>query len=209
MLSRPAVSAERPLLPWLLASLTLHLAALAIPRVELSPILGQQRPALLLRIKQLAATEAVPEHWAGQDRPRLSSAAAGQTSAHEGSEKLKAAQGGGESGSEATSVPDRARELARLGRAAYEQLLAARLERYKRYPTAAARRGLEGQALLRLVISRDGAVVDRAIIEPSPSDILDRAALAMVARAAPLPAVPRELAGSRFEFEVPVSFRLD
>ncbi len=202
------MTAERSLVPWLLASMVLHMGVIGLAAVRV-PSAGLSRaPALLLRIEQLGRRPAASRPAASL-QPALASGGRAQVRTGEGLQDKASVARGGESGADPRSVPDRSRELAARARGSYEQLLAARLERYKRYPDAATRRRLEGDALLRLSLARDGKVVGRAIVTPSRSEILDRAALAMVDRAAPFPALPEELAGERFDFEIPVSFQLD
>lgn len=95
-----------------------------------------------------------------------------------------------------------------LVRAGYGSQLASWLNRFKQYPALARRRGIEGDAKVRLVIERSGALLSSSLHEASGSTLLDESALAMVKAASPFPRVPDELSGERFEFEVPVAFRL-
>ena len=95
-----------------------------------------------------------------------------------------------------------------LVRAGYGSQLANWLNRFKQYPALARRRGIEGDAKVRLVIERNGALLSSSLHVASGSALLDESALAMVKAASPFPRVPDELAGERFEFEVPVAFRL-
>ena len=199
-----------PLLPWLLASLLLHLGAIGFSGMELTTVLSPERPALLLRIERVGRTDALARHRPTTEQaPALARGGRQEETRMEGIEQATRALASGESGADPDSVADRADRLARRARSSYEQLLAARLERHKSYPVAAARRRLEGDAVVGLSLGRDGRVIGRAILAASSSEILDRAALAMVDRAAPFPTLPEEFDGPSFDFEVPVSFRLD
>jgi protein TonB len=90
----------------------------------------------------------------------------------------------------------------------YEGRLLAHLARHQDYPRTARLRGLEGKVVLRLVIARDGRVIDAAVRSRSGKDILDAGALSTIARAGRLPPLPPELAGETVEFMVPVVFSL-
>jgi len=201
---------ESPLLPWLLASLLLHLGAIGFSGMDFALPLSAERPPLLLRIERMGPTDALVRHRrAAEQAPALARGGRQEEPVAQGLSEAARALASGESGADSNSVADRADRLARRARSSYEQLLAARLERHKSYPAAAARRGLEGDAVVGLSLGRDGRLLGREIVEASSSEILDRAALAMVDRAAPFPALPEEFDGRSFDFEVPVSFRLD
>lgn len=90
----------------------------------------------------------------------------------------------------------------------YLTTLRAWLERHKQYPRAAQLRRREGTALLRFVIDRDGRVLSHRIERSSGHALLDEAVEAMIARAAPLPAMPAAMREDRLELVVPVSFFL-
>lgn len=90
----------------------------------------------------------------------------------------------------------------------FSALVAAQLERNKRYPTMAQRRGEEGSALLRFSIDRSGNVVRAQIERSSGHTLLDDEVMALLRRAAPLPAPPSEIAGDTVTLIVPVSFSL-
>ena len=104
---------------------------------------------------------------------------------------------------------DRAEEIAARARASYEQVLAAWLERHKRYPLLARRRGSQGTTAIRIRIGRDGRVLASEIERSSEQSILDEAALSMVRQADPFPSMPADLPGTRFEFVAPIRFRVE
>ena len=99
----------------------------------------------------------------------------------------------------AKGAPDiRARYLARV---------AALLEKAKRYPLLARRRGQEGTAVVRFSIGADGTLSGLEVARSSGARLLDEAAMDMVRRAAPFPPVPAELGGA-LVLSVPVVFEL-
>jgi periplasmic protein TonB len=91
-------------------------------------------------------------------------------------------------------------------RGQYEQQIARWVERYREYPLAARRRGLEGTAVVRLRLGADGTVLQAQIVRDTGHALLDRAALGMIERAAPFPGIPSELGGSSVEVLVPIQF---
>ena len=90
----------------------------------------------------------------------------------------------------------------------FTDLVAAQLERYKRYPPTAQRRGDQGVALLRFTLDRTGNVSNPRIERSSGHPNLDAEVLALVRRAAPLPQIPADIAANTLDIEVPVSFAL-
>jgi periplasmic protein TonB len=93
-------------------------------------------------------------------------------------------------------------------RVRYEELLFAWMNRHKEYPMLAQRRGLQGGGVVRVRIDRQGRVLDRALVKGTGEAMLDQAALDMVRRSDPFPAVPDAYAGASFEFVAPIEYRL-
>lgn len=89
----------------------------------------------------------------------------------------------------------------------YAARLAAHLNRHKRYPLAARRRHEEGVVELRLLIGRDGTVIQGRVSLPGPK-ALSEAALRMLEEAKPLPPFPDGMPQSRIDVVVPISFTL-
>ena len=88
--------------------------------------------------------------------------------------------------------------------------LLAHLNRFKRYPDDARRRGQQGVVKLRFVVDGQGQVLSFELAERSASGSLDRATLEMIRRAQPLPAPPAELLqGGRLELVAPVVYSLE
>jgi TonB family protein len=88
--------------------------------------------------------------------------------------------------------------------AKWHKALLARLARYNRYPTQA--NSAEGAVSLAFTVDRKGNVVTSRIEKTSGSNVLDAEALALLARAAPFPAPPPEVADADLTFILPVRF---
>jgi TonB family protein len=88
--------------------------------------------------------------------------------------------------------------------AKWHKALLARLARYNRYPAQA--NSAEGVVSLAFTVDRKGNVVTSRIEKTSGSNVLDAEALALLARAAPLPAPPPEVADADLKFLLPVRF---
>jgi TonB family protein len=88
--------------------------------------------------------------------------------------------------------------------AKWQKALVAHLARYKRYPE----QGNTPEAVVSVAftIDRKGNVVSSRIEKSSGSDVLDAEALAMIKRAAPLPAPPAEVAADDLTLVLPIRF---
>jgi protein TonB len=78
----------------------------------------------------------------------------------------------------------------------YEATLRAHLSNFFFYPDAARSAGLHGTVQVRLNLSRDGRVLGAWVQQSSGETVLDAAALEVIRRAQPLPAIPRDLPDS-------------
>lgn len=95
-------------------------------------------------------------------------------------------------------------------KASWQSRLLAHLNRHKRYPEDARRRGQEGVVRLRFVVDGQGRVLSFALAGKSGSASLDRATLQMIRRAQPLPAPPAELLqNGRLEVVAPFVYSLE
>jgi periplasmic protein TonB len=97
------------------------------------------------------------------------------------------------------------------GRAAISSYFArvqAHLSRHRVYPPEARASGVSGVARVVFSLGRDGRVLSVSLARGSGHGVLDRAALAMVRRAAPFPPFPSEIAASRLEMGAPIRFDL-
>lgn len=88
----------------------------------------------------------------------------------------------------------------------YASQLAAWLERHKRYPQSARRRGEQGVVTLQFTLNARGHVVARRIVRSSGHERLDREVLALLERASPMPRPPGD--APRFSLAVPIVFSL-
>ncbi|NBN65102.1 energy transducer TonB [Pannonibacter tanglangensis] len=85
----------------------------------------------------------------------------------------------------------------------YKGKIIAKLRRAKQAP----REGGAGTATVEFTVQRDGSVTGIRVVRSSGSPQLDEAAVAMVRRAAPMPAFPDEIRQASLAFRVPVEFR--
>ena len=86
--------------------------------------------------------------------------------------------------------------------------IVALLERNKRYPAVAQSRREQRIAQVFFSLDRKGRVIDSRISRSSGASALDEEALALLRRAQPFPAPPRELPGDRVDLTVPIRFNL-
>ena len=104
------------------------------------------------------------------------------------------------------ALPPAPQEL-RSGVSSWEGKVLARMERFRRYPTASRAKQEQGVVYLRCRIDRDGQVLAAAIEHSSGSAALDQAALDTLQRAAPLPRIPKERPDP-LELSIPVEFSI-
>ena len=81
-----------------------------------------------------------------------------------------------------------------------------RLQRFKRYPDAASRRGIKGVAIVRFTVDRTGQVISSEVLKSSGSPILDEEALALVKRASPFPLPPNTIDDAYLANDIPIWF---
>ena len=92
--------------------------------------------------------------------------------------------------------------------ASWTKAVMAHLGRHKSYPREARAASAEGDVQVAIVIARDGRVLERRLHRSGGAATLDRAALDLVDRAAPLPALPANFLTDRVEVVVPIRYRL-
>ncbi len=92
---------------------------------------------------------------------------------------------------------------------AYGARVRAHLEAYKIYPRGAKRLRQTGVVTVRFVIDREGRVIASRIVAASGVSALDEEAMAMLARASPVPRPPPGVPGARIEMRTPVEFSLE
>ena len=90
--------------------------------------------------------------------------------------------------------------------ASYRQMVAAHLQRFKQYPSAAKSAGQQGTARVSFTLSRNGGVLSVGLGGSSGHSALDAETLAMVRRAQPFPAFPADVKQSSMPFSAPVAF---
>jgi protein TonB len=101
------------------------------------------------------------------------------------------------------SVESRAAKAPTVSPAKWQAKVLARLNRFKRYPRGARD---EGTVTVSFRVSASGAVSGATVTRSSGNPDLDRAALAMVRRASPVPAPPANIGATTIT--VPVRFSL-
>lgn len=94
-------------------------------------------------------------------------------------------------------------------RISYQDMVATRLARAKRYPERALKRRMTGEGTIRIEISANGSLSGFQIIQSTAAPILDEELRAMVERASPFPAFPADLRKGSLALVVPVAFRLE
>jgi periplasmic protein TonB len=107
---------------------------------------------------------------------------------------------------QATAPPAAAPSIAVVHR--WEIELVAHIERFKRYPPEARARGDQGVARVAFTVDRDGWVRGTRIVQSSGSLELDGEALAMLARAQPVPRPPNRVPADDLSFVIPVRFNI-
>lgn len=92
--------------------------------------------------------------------------------------------------------------------AAWQSKLLAHIQRYKRYPHQARRRGQEAVIYVQVTITRNGEVIKHQLEKASRFKALNREVLNLITRAQPLPPPPTEVKGETLEILLPVIFSL-
>jgi periplasmic protein TonB len=108
-----------------------------------------------------------------------------------------------------TAAPQAApRDGAGQTRDSFLARLLAQLNRFKQYPRAAARAHIEGVVMLHFMMDAQGKVLSFEIAKSSGRRVLDNEALALIARAQPLPALPADFPTRTLDAVVPIEFSL-
>lgn len=94
------------------------------------------------------------------------------------------------------------------GQPTWEGQVLGRLNQFKRYPNLARRAGRQGAPHIRFVMNREGRVLSSRLERSSGFKPLDEEAVALPARAQPLPGPPEGVGGATLELVVPVEFFL-
>jgi periplasmic protein TonB len=91
---------------------------------------------------------------------------------------------------------------------AYVKSLSKAVRKRRAYPRAAKLAGLEGRAIVRIVLDASGSIVDIQLAKSSGHDILDRAALEAARSVGRLPAAPSDLHWGTRAIKVPFRFKV-
>jgi protein TonB len=97
---------------------------------------------------------------------------------------------------------------ARRERDEYIRALMAALLQHRSYPPEARRQRARGVVQLRFTVGRDGHVLASNVARSAGHAVLDEAALAVLAAADPLPAIPPSLGRDTLTVTVPVEYAL-
>ncbi|MBA8907976.1 energy transducer TonB [Aminobacter ciceronei] len=90
--------------------------------------------------------------------------------------------------------------------ASYAKKLLAHVQRFKRYPPAAQKAGITGNARLSITIDRSGRLKGARLGSSAGNATLDAEALAVARRAAPYPVPPDGVGSQTFSFSVTLKF---
>jgi protein TonB len=90
----------------------------------------------------------------------------------------------------------------------WQDVLQHHLDRYKRYPAEAQRKGQQGTPHIVFTMCRDGRVLEAHVLQTSGFTALDQAGMEMVRGAEPLPGFPQSQSGDTLSVVVPVEFSL-
>lgn len=92
--------------------------------------------------------------------------------------------------------------------ARWQKKVVVHLHTHKRYPSAARRKRVQGEAVVKFTIDRSGRVVARSLTSGSGAKILDDAAVEILDRASPLPKPPAQMVGNQFELTLPIRYQV-
>jgi periplasmic protein TonB len=106
------------------------------------------------------------------------------------------------------AVPPRVKGGAPRIAPSWETELVRRLEQYKRYPSEAQARRVEGVVTLNFRVNRNGRVLAHEIVRSSGHPELDKEVMSMIERAQPLPPFPPSMPEDQLALTVPIRFSL-
>jgi protein TonB len=92
--------------------------------------------------------------------------------------------------------------------ASWHNSLVAHINRYKRYPADARAHSMEGAVTVEFTLDPSGQVLSSRIVDSSGSTVLDEEAMALLKRAAPLPAPPAHLSPDGLYLTLPIEFTM-
>jgi periplasmic protein TonB len=106
------------------------------------------------------------------------------------------------------AVPARVKGGAPRISSSWQTELVRRLQQYKRYPSDAQSRGIEGVVMLNFSVDRNGRVLAHEIVRSSGHPELDKEVVSMIERAQPLPPFPPSMPEDKLDLTVPIRFSL-
>jgi protein TonB len=98
--------------------------------------------------------------------------------------------------------------LAARAQASWQNSLVAHFNRYKRYPADARAHSIEGVVTVEFKLDPSGQILSSRIVDSSGSTVLDEEAMALLKRAAPLPAPPAYVSPDGLYLTLPIQFRM-
>lgn len=90
----------------------------------------------------------------------------------------------------------------------YISKLSSWLARHKPDAGRTMRGQRQGEVLVEFTLRRDGSVLGKRLVQSSGNETLDKAALEMIDRANPMPAMPASFAAETWTLVIPVNFQL-
>lgn len=90
---------------------------------------------------------------------------------------------------------------------AYTSKIRAKLNRLKKYPSAAASQRLGGVVTVNFTVDRGGNVTSSRMVKSSGHSVLDQEAMALLKRCSPFPAMPKEMTQTSLNLTVPIQFQ--
>lgn len=165
------------------------------PVAVTTPPAGPQPVEAVAEVADSLPAGALPDGAAGS----LPGGAEGRTG---GDARTAAAPGSSGGAGIGNASPDR------LARHPYFARLMAWLQRHKTYPAELKRAKKQGTVLLNFSIGRRGELLSARVVATSGEPMLDQAALAMLQRASPMPALPDDLGLDTLTLTIPVEYSL-
>ncbi|MFT6597156.1 energy transducer TonB [Cycloclasticus pugetii] len=154
----------------------------------------QKKPA---QLKQTAE----PEDPEVTEKPKAPEEAEEQTSNTKEQSKSEALVRASGKGAEANSRN-------RLGKKDYFSSLIAWLNQYKNYPAALKKKKQEGVVTLKFTINKKGQLLSASVHKSSGYPLLDKAALDILDKASPMPAIPNSIPRDQLTLIIPLEYSL-
>jgi protein TonB len=90
----------------------------------------------------------------------------------------------------------------------YFEELHQHLRKFRTYPKEALNTLSEGKVIVRLVVARDGQVLEATIDQSSGSYLIDETELETIRRASPVPPLPDAMSGKAVVLKLPIRYSL-